>query len=60
MNIKGSTDPVASLKACTNPAAVDAKLTTYPGVGHDSWTMTYGLSNQANDIYARLMSHQKP
>jgi predicted esterase len=56
---KGSTEAIASLKACTNPPAVDAKLTTYPGVGHDSWTMTYNLSNPANDIYAWLMSHKK-
>lgn len=55
----GSTETIASLKACTAPAAVDAKLTTYPGVGHDSWTMTYNLSNPANDIYAWMMTHQK-
>jgi dienelactone hydrolase len=55
----GSIDAIASLKACTSPPAVDAKLTTYPGVGHDSWTMTYDLRNPANDIYAWLMSHQK-
>ncbi len=60
VSIEGSTGPVASLKACTNPTAVDVKLTTYPGVGHDSWTMTYDQSNQANDIYAWLMSHEKP
>jgi dienelactone hydrolase len=56
---KGSTEAIASLKACTSPTAIDARLTTYPGVGHDSWTMTYNLSNPANDIYAWLMSHQK-
>jgi predicted esterase len=56
---KGSTDAIASLKACTSPAAVDARLTTYPGVGHDSWSMTYDLRNPANDIYAWLMSHKK-
>jgi len=56
---KGSTEAVASLKACTAPAAVDVKLTTYPGVGHDSWTMTYNVSNPANDIYAWLESHHK-
>ncbi len=55
----GSTETVASLKACTDPAAVDVKLTTYPGVGHDSWTMTYNLSNPANDIYAWMMTHEK-
>lgn len=56
---KGSTEAIASLKACTAPAAVDAKLTTYPGVMHDSWTMTYKVSNPANDIYAWLESHHK-
>jgi predicted peptidase len=56
---KGSIDAVASLQACTSPAPVDVKLTTYPGVGHDSWTMTYDLSNPQNDIYAWLASHHK-
>jgi predicted esterase len=56
---QGSIATITSLKACTNPAAVDAKLTTYPGVPHDSWTMTYNLSNPANDIYAWMLSHQK-
>ena len=55
----GSTETVANLKACTDPAAVDTKLTVYPGVPHDSWTMTYNLSNPENDIYAWLMTHQK-
>jgi predicted peptidase len=53
----GSIEAVASLKACTTPAAVDVKLTVYPGVQHDSWTMTYNLSNPANDIYAWLLTH---
>jgi predicted esterase len=56
---KGSIETVASLKACTAPAPVDVKLTTYPGVGHDSWSMTYDLSNPQNDIYAWLMTHTK-
>jgi predicted esterase len=59
VDLEGSTETIASLKACTEPAAVDAKLTVYPGVPHDSWTMTYNLSNPQNDIYAWLMSHQK-
>lgn len=59
VDVKGSTETIASLKACTDPAAVDAKVTVYPGVPHDSWTMTYNLSNPENDIYAWLMSHQK-
>jgi predicted esterase len=51
--------PIASLKTCTSPAPVDLKYTVYPGVAHDSWTMTYDLSNPANDIYAWLMTHTK-
>ncbi|HEY6078297.1 MAG TPA: hypothetical protein VIW29_05810, partial [Polyangiaceae bacterium] len=57
---EGSIEPINALKACTDPPAVDAKLTTYPGVGHDSWTMTYDLSNPANDLYAWLLTHSKP
>jgi len=49
-------EPIAALRAC-DPAPVDLRYTLYPGVGHDCWTMTYDLSNPANDIYAWLMSH---
>jgi predicted esterase len=56
----GSIETITKLKACTNPAPIDAKLTTYPGVGHDSWTMTYNLSNPQNDLYAWLLTHTKP
>src|SRR5262249_40012367 len=51
-------EPIASLKMC-DPAPVDLKYTTYPGVGHDSWTMTYALSNPDNDIYAWMLGHVK-
>ncbi len=51
--------PLESLQECTNPAPVDLKFTVYPGVPHDSWTMTYDLSNPQNDIYAWLLSHTK-
>jgi len=50
--------PIASLNEC-DPTPVDLRYTLYPGVAHDSWTMTYDLSNPANDIYAWLLSHQK-
>jgi predicted peptidase len=55
----GSIQPITDLKACTNPTALDVRLTTYPGVKHDSWTQTYDLSNPANDIYAWMLSHSK-
>jgi len=54
----GSIEPMTGLNAC-NPAPLEAKLTIYPGVGHDSWTQTYDLS-AGNDVYGWLLSHQKP
>jgi predicted peptidase len=54
----GSIEPLTQLIACS-PPPVDAKLTVYPGVAHDSWTATYDLS-AGNDIYAWLLSHSKP
>ena len=58
MPAAGSIEPLTQLSTC-NPPAVDAKLTIYPGVGHDSWTQTYDLSG-GNDVYAWLLSHSKP
>ena len=54
----GSIEPLARLNGC-QPAPVDAKLTIYPGVAHDSWTRTYDLS-AGNDVYGWLLSHRKP
>jgi len=54
----GSIEPLTQLAAC-KPPAVDAKLTLYSGVEHDSWTQTYDLS-AGNDVYAWLLSHRKP
>jgi hypothetical protein len=54
----GSIEPMAQLNACS-PPALEAKLTVYPGVLHDSWTRTYDLS-AGNDIYAWLLKHKKP
>jgi predicted peptidase len=55
----GSIDPLNALQACTNPPAVDAKLTIYPGVGHNAWDRTYDLS-AGNDIYAWMLGHLHP
>jgi len=54
----GSTEPLAKLNACS-PPPVDAKLTVYPGVTHDSWTRTFDLS-AGNDVYGWLLSHVTP
>jgi predicted esterase len=57
VNVEGSRSPIESLNACQPPAA-EAKLTVYPGVGHDSWTQTYDLS-AGHDPYAWLLTHSK-
>ena len=59
-NVRGSTETVASLEACTNPAAVDVRLKIYPGVGHESWPPVYAVTDPAVDIYAWMLSHPKP
>ncbi len=54
----GSIEPITHLMTCPMPPRKEVKLTTYPGVPHDSWTMTYGLS-AGNDIYSWLLSKSK-
>ncbi len=52
----GSIEPIATLRACTGPPAVDARLNVYPGMGHAMWEPVY--SGELNvDIYAWLLSH---
>lgn len=58
VTVAGSVDPIEDLQACTDPEAVEAKITIYPDVGHDSWTRTYNLS-AGHDPYAWLLTHQK-
>lgn len=54
----GSINPINALNACTNPAPIEAKLTIYPGVGHNSWDMTYDGS-AGHDIYGWLLGYTK-
>jgi predicted peptidase len=37
----------------------EQRLTVYPGVGHDSWTQTYALGANPNDIYRWLLRFSK-
>jgi predicted peptidase len=53
----GTIRPMAELEKCTDPKPVEARITIYDGVGHDSWDRTYDLS-AGHDIYAWLLSHQ--
>jgi predicted peptidase len=55
----GSSGPINDLNECTSPAPVEAKLTIYPDVGHNSWDQTYDGS-AGHDIYAWLLGHTKP
>ncbi len=54
----GSIVPIEGLEACPTPP-VDARLTLYPGVGHNSWRRTYDLS-AGHDIYQWLLSYRRP
>ena len=59
----GSIETLTNLQACTNPTAVDAKLTTYPGVGHDSWTTTYDPAHQVEpgrNLYQWMLQYTRP
>lgn len=54
----GTRVPMTSLIACPSPPRRDARLTMYPGVGHDSWSRTYDLS-AGHDIYAWLLAQHR-
>jgi len=49
--------------SCATVASPMAKLTLYPGVGHDSWTTTYDPAHQVEtgkNLYQWLLSYQRP
>ena len=56
--LRGRVYPVESLQACTDPKAVDARLTIYPGSGHDVWSRTYDMTS-GYDIYSWMLSHTR-
>lgn len=57
----GDQDRAETVENCKEMAAVlkkgggEAKLTVYPGVGHDCWTMTYNNP----EVYEWLLSHRR-
>ena len=55
--VRGDVYPLTTLQACTDPAAVDARLKVYVGESHDVWTETY--VSKRYDIYDWLLSHHK-
>ena len=56
--VSGTRDPLTALMACPMPPRRDARLTIYPGVGHDSWTQTYDLS-AGHDIYTWMLGQSR-
>lgn len=56
VGVTGTTEPVSKLQMCDPKPDVD--MVIYPGVGHDSWSMTYNLA-AGHDIYAWLLAHYK-
>ncbi len=56
--IAGSLVPTTNLMACPMPPRKEIKMTSYPGVVHDSWTRTYDLS-AGNDPFTWLLGITK-
>ncbi|MDC0672008.1 hypothetical protein POL58_29955 [Nannocystis sp. ncelm1] len=56
VNVNGTIDPITKLQMC-DPKP-DAEMVIYPGVGHDSWSMTYDLS-AGHDIYTWMLERWK-
>lgn len=50
--------PIRNLKACTDPAPEDVRLTIYPDADHDAWSPTYDLS-AGHDVYGWLLGHER-
>lgn len=59
VGVNGSINPIENLNECTDPAPVEAKITIYPGVGHNSWDMTYDPEGP-NDIYSWMLGYEHP
>jgi len=54
VGVYGTNAPMDGLAGCASPPAKETKKTIYPGVGHNSWDMTYDLS-AGHDIYAWML-----
>jgi predicted peptidase len=59
----GEVDPIVPLEGSVNMidalkkvGSTEAKLTTYPGVGHNSWDKAYGTA----ELYQWFLAHVKP
>lgn len=59
VDVQGSIVPINGLNACTDPAPIDARLTTFPGIGHAIWNPIYDLTLKY-DIYSWLLEFTNP
>ncbi len=58
VDVSGTNVPLDGLASCPSPPAKEIKKTIYPGVGHNSWDMTYDLS-AGHDIYTWMLGFTK-
>lgn len=58
VNVSGSVNMVNAINACAPAPAVAARMTIYPGVGHDSWGRTYD-GTAGHDIYTWMLQHRR-
>jgi hypothetical protein len=56
--VRGDVYPLTALQRCTDPAALDARLTVFRQGEHDVWSRVYGGVGGL-DIYSWLLSHQR-
>jgi predicted peptidase len=56
--LEGEQRTVEALNACQPPPTELARLTVYPGAGHEVWSRTYDGS-AGNDIYGWLLAHHR-
>lgn len=54
VGVEGTNVPLDGLAGCPQPPASPSQKTIYPGVGHNSWDMTYDLS-AGHDIYTWML-----
>jgi hypothetical protein len=57
--LSGSVYTIRSLQHCTDPRAVDVRLTIFDAVSHEAWDRTYEMWGGI-DIYSWLLGHENP
>jgi predicted esterase len=56
--VSGTNVPMDGLAGCPHPPALESKKTIYPGVGHNSWDMTYSGS-AGHDVFTWMLGFTK-